>query len=76
MLLFEFVGELFQFEAREPEFDESSQRPPNSTALSIWYVEPRPPVLAVQLAAAAPPPNSAPHTHKLPVASMTPHLLV
>jgi hypothetical protein len=25
MLLFEFVGELFQFEAREPEFDVLSQ---------------------------------------------------
>ena len=32
MLLFEFVGELFQFEAREPEFDVLSQLPPNSTA--------------------------------------------
>jgi hypothetical protein len=32
MLLFEFVGELFQFDAREPEFDALSQLPPNSTA--------------------------------------------
>lgn len=32
MLLFEFVGELFQFEAREPEFDVLSQLPPNRTA--------------------------------------------
>ena len=32
MLLFEFVGELFQFEAREPEFDVLSQLPPKSTA--------------------------------------------
>ena len=33
MLLFEFVGELFQFEQREPEFAPSFQLPPNSTAL-------------------------------------------
>ena len=32
MLLFEFVGELFQFEAREPEFDVSSQLPPKIAA--------------------------------------------
>lgn len=32
MLLFEFVGELFQFEQREPEFDVSSQLPPKSAA--------------------------------------------
>lgn len=32
MLLFEFVGELFQFEAREPEFDVLSQLPPKMTA--------------------------------------------
>ena len=32
MLLFEFVGELFQFDAREPEFDALSQLAPNSTA--------------------------------------------
>ena len=32
MLLFEFVGELFQFEAREPEFAALPQLPPNSTA--------------------------------------------
>lgn len=35
MLSFEFVGELFQFEQREPEFDVLSQLPPNSTALSM-----------------------------------------
>ena len=33
MLLFEFVGELFQFEQREPEFDVSSQLPPKIAAL-------------------------------------------
>ena len=33
MLLFEFVGELFQFEYREPEFAPLSQLPPNRTAL-------------------------------------------
>ena len=35
MLLFEFVGELFQYEAREPEDDVLPQLPPNSTAFSI-----------------------------------------
>ena len=33
MLLFEFVGELFQFEQREPQFDPLSQLPPKMTAL-------------------------------------------
>lgn len=33
MLLFEFVGELFQFEYREPEFAPLSQLPPKMTAL-------------------------------------------
>ena len=32
MLLFEFVGELFQFEHREPEFAPSFQLPPRITA--------------------------------------------
>lgn len=32
MLLFEFVGELFQFDAREPEFDVLPQLPPKLTA--------------------------------------------
>ena len=32
MLLFEFVGELFQFEHREPEFDPLFQLPPKSAA--------------------------------------------
>lgn len=32
MLLFEFVGELFQFDAREPEFEPLFQLPPKSTA--------------------------------------------
>lgn len=32
MLLFEFVGELFQFEAREPEFADLSQLPPKIAA--------------------------------------------
>jgi len=32
MLLFEFVGELFQFDAREPQFDPLSQLPPRMTA--------------------------------------------
>src|SRR3990170_7552167 len=32
MLLFEFAGELFQFEQREPEFAPLPQLPPNSTA--------------------------------------------
>jgi hypothetical protein len=35
MLSFEFVGELFQFEEREPEFEPSFQLPPRSaTSLS------------------------------------------
>ena len=33
MLLFEFVGELFQFEQREPEKEPLFQLPPNSAAL-------------------------------------------
>lgn len=33
MLLFEFVGELFQFEQREPQFEPLSQLPPKMTAL-------------------------------------------
>jgi hypothetical protein len=33
MLLFEFVGELFQFEQREPEFAPLFQLPPKMTAL-------------------------------------------
>lgn len=33
MLLFEFVGELFQFEEREPQFAPLSQLPPKMTAL-------------------------------------------
>lgn len=33
MLLFEFVGELFQFEEREPEFAPLFQLPPKMTAL-------------------------------------------
>ncbi len=33
MLLFEFDGALFQFDAREPEFAPLSQLPPKSTAL-------------------------------------------
>lgn len=33
MLLFEFDGELFQFEAREPQFAPLSQLPPKITAL-------------------------------------------
>ncbi len=32
MLLFEFVGELFQFEARDPQFDPLFQLPPRITA--------------------------------------------
>ena len=32
MLLFEFVGELFQFEDREPEFADSFQFPPKIAA--------------------------------------------
>jgi hypothetical protein len=32
----EAVGELFQTEAREPEFDVTLQAPPNSAAFSIW----------------------------------------
>ena len=48
MLLFEFVGELFQFEQREPEFDVSSQLPPKITALlpmlpsAFLLADPRP----------------------------------
>ena len=33
MLLFEFVGALFQFEQREPEFAPLFQLPPSRTAL-------------------------------------------
>ena len=33
MLLFEFVGELFQFELRDPEFDPLFQLPPKIAAL-------------------------------------------
>lgn len=32
MLLFEFVGELFQFDEREPEFEPLFQLPPNIAA--------------------------------------------
>jgi hypothetical protein len=35
MLLFEFVGELFQFDVREPEFAASFQFPPSITACPI-----------------------------------------
>jgi hypothetical protein len=48
MLLFEFAGELFQFEQREPEFDVSSQLPPKITALlpmlpsAFLFPDPRP----------------------------------
>ena len=58
MLLFEFVGELFQFEQREPDSVTLPQLPPRKVAFSIWYVLPRPPVLAAQLAPAVPQPNS------------------
>ena len=73
MLTPEAVGELTQTEQREPEFDVSVQGPPKIAAFSICSVEPRPLVFATQLAAAAPPPNSADHCHIFPVASITPH---
>ena len=76
MLLSEYAGEKLQAEAREPATDALSQAPPNSTAFSNWLVEPRPLVFAVQLAAAAPPPNSPPQIHMQPDDWMTPHLEV
>ena len=41
MLLFEFHGWLFQFDAREPQFDPVVPFPPNSDAAHLTPLNPR-----------------------------------